>query len=652
MNVIDALLVTLGLDASGMTKGADEAAKAQEKIQADGEKSQKALTASDKKRDAAAATALKKKTAEETAARKRQAAEEAKAGKERDAVAKKAAEGLSKVRNEVLGLLSAYLGLGAIKGFGESLIRTDTQLGRTAGFLDLSVERLNAWQQASSEVGASAEEMSGAIQEANKFQQQLRIGSEASVATLQEYAMAMAGVGAGGMVDASKIMDKNLTTEQRLLELARETAGLSEKDAAYALSKFGISQNVARFLHQGVDEVQRSLTYYAELNKDIQKAADDSRALTTEWVRFKAHIKALGDTFLVDLYPAISKVLGKLMELADWAKDHIPETAVIVGGLTAALLGVSAITFAGIISSIAAVSGGLGVAGTAAAGLLSLLGSIGLVAGAGAVGYAIGTALNAGIDALTKKLTGTNTSFGAYLYDLLHPGELESAPGRSATGKISGASIRPDNRPHFTDNIIPRGIRNNNPGNLNYAGQPGATKETGPGGRFAVFGTMEEGIAALGKQLQLDAKRGLDSVRKIINKYAPPSENDTEAYIKSVTGRMGVGEGAHLDLSNPTTLNAMIKAIIAVENGPKAASLVGPQIDRGLVTGAAAAVTSSQTSNVNNAGAQNNSQVETNINGPININAPQARTNADVGNAIAEKLQSYAFAANANMGLA
>ncbi|MFX3545025.1 hypothetical protein [Ralstonia mannitolilytica] len=113
----------------------------------------------------------------------------------------------------------------------------------------------------------------------------------------------------------------------------------------------------------------------------------------------------------------------------------------------------------------------------------------------------------------------------------------------------------------------PRGIRNNNPGNLNYVGQPGATRESGPNGRFAVFQTAEEGLVALARQLRLYAQRGINSVRAIISKFAPPTENDTQAYIESVSKRLGVDANATLNVNDPRVMQGLMDAIIKVENG-------------------------------------------------------------------------------------
>jgi hypothetical protein len=113
----------------------------------------------------------------------------------------------------------------------------------------------------------------------------------------------------------------------------------------------------------------------------------------------------------------------------------------------------------------------------------------------------------------------------------------------------------------------PRGIRNNNPGNLNYVGQAGATKEGGPNGRFAVFQSAEAGLRALADQLRRYGTRGINSVRAIISKFAPASENNTQAYIGSVSKGLGIGADSALDLNDPRVLQSLMGAIIKVENG-------------------------------------------------------------------------------------
>ncbi|ECQ3687884.1 lytic transglycosylase [Salmonella enterica] len=112
-----------------------------------------------------------------------------------------------------------------------------------------------------------------------------------------------------------------------------------------------------------------------------------------------------------------------------------------------------------------------------------------------------------------------------------------------------------------------RGERNNNPGNLNFAGQAGATLER-PGGRFARFETAFDGLRALSRQLMLYAGRGINSVEKIISTWAPASDNNnTAAYIQAVSQRLGVNPQAALNINDPQTMSALMSSIIHHENG-------------------------------------------------------------------------------------
>lgn len=112
-----------------------------------------------------------------------------------------------------------------------------------------------------------------------------------------------------------------------------------------------------------------------------------------------------------------------------------------------------------------------------------------------------------------------------------------------------------------------RGERNNNPGNLNFAGQAGAELER-PGGRFARFETAFDGLRALSRQLVLYAGRGINSVEKIISTWAPASDNNnTAAYIQAVSQRLGVNPQAALNINDPQTMSALMSSIIHHENG-------------------------------------------------------------------------------------
>lgn len=78
-----------------------------------------------------------------------------------------------------------------------------------------------------------------------------------------------------------------------------------------------------------------------------------------------------------------------------------------------------------------------------------------------------------------------------------------------------------------------RAARNNNPGNLEAGKFAVAHGATGSDGRFAIFPSAEAGFAALKALLESPGYVGL-TVAETIAKFAPPNENNTEAYIADV----------------------------------------------------------------------------------------------------------------------
>jgi len=86
---------------------------------------------------------------------------------------------------------------------------------------------------------------------------------------------------------------------------------------------------------------------------------------------------------------------------------------------------------------------------------------------------------------------------------------------------------------------LPRGARNNNPGNLTKTSIPWQGK-IGNDGRFEKFKSYVWGVRALIRQLRTNINsKGLNTLRKLITSYAPPSENNTEGYIASMVARTG-----------------------------------------------------------------------------------------------------------------
>lgn len=129
----------------------------------------------------------------------------------------------------------------------------------------------------------------------------------------------------------------------------------------------------------------------------------------------------------------------------------------------------------------------------------------------------------------------------------------------------------------------PRGIRNNNPGNLRRSGDPWqglADRQTDM--EFFTFKSAIYGIRALARTLiSYQDKHGLRTIRQIISRWAPPNENNTNAYIRAVAADVEQDADQILDMHRFDHLLPLTKAIIRHENGQQ--PYADAELTKGLV---------------------------------------------------------------------
>ncbi len=112
-----------------------------------------------------------------------------------------------------------------------------------------------------------------------------------------------------------------------------------------------------------------------------------------------------------------------------------------------------------------------------------------------------------------------------------------------------------------------RGIKNNNPGNIrqsdtDWLGESAIDNDL----EFEEFDTPEQGIRAMAIVLKnYYFRHGLKTIREFITRWAPPTENDTEAYITAVSKEVGLEPDQPFYIVQ--YMEPMVKAIIRHENG-------------------------------------------------------------------------------------
>ena len=114
-----------------------------------------------------------------------------------------------------------------------------------------------------------------------------------------------------------------------------------------------------------------------------------------------------------------------------------------------------------------------------------------------------------------------------------------------------------------------RGLRNNNPGNIRrsrvrYKGEVRPSRDPD----FKEFETMAYGYRAV--FVLLDTYRshyGLNTIRQMLNRYAPPTENFTEGYVRFVADCSGVMSDEVVDTRSERDMIPIVAAMSKIENG-------------------------------------------------------------------------------------
>lgn len=115
----------------------------------------------------------------------------------------------------------------------------------------------------------------------------------------------------------------------------------------------------------------------------------------------------------------------------------------------------------------------------------------------------------------------------------------------------------------------PRGIRNNNPGNLiktNINWQGKLPHQQNKDRRFEMFIAPVYGVRAMIKDLKHDIEKGKNTVPSLIEEYAPRFENNTDQYIQTVCRDLKVSKKARL-LPTKNTLHLLVLSITRIETG-------------------------------------------------------------------------------------
>lgn len=512
--IIDSLVVTLGLDSSGFKKGQTEVKKGLDDT---------------------------RKNADQTA-------------KDMEAAGKRAASFFGSIRTELLALVGVTLSAQGIKTFITNMTSDLMRLGIESRALDISAKSLDGWEMAAAAAGSTAERMAGTLGNFQKTLTNIRTGGGQDDPLFGALASFAGATGAN--------FDYQNDNAEKIMRKIASNWGKLSKDAQRRFGgMFGFDNATQQGLSSGA--LVKDADHFRDISRALPEATEKALAFNRRLEEMKQNFSAASQVLYEALIPYIEKLIPLIEKFGIWISTHGPEISKFFSDT------------ADEINKVVDAVGGwenalkillVYVAGSWALGMISAVGRVAKSFGPLLVAMAAVSAWDK-LGNAESEAKQQNMSTGEYLVKKLQDKDSEKDSPKNRFLKW-WRSLKSVDNSYDAYGTMPRGIRNNNPGNLNYVGQAGATMEGGEGGRFAVFESMQHGVAALYKQLQLYFKRGINTLSSIVKTYAPASDNNNvDAYISALTKATGKGANEVLDSGDTATIARLMKGIVDHENG-------------------------------------------------------------------------------------
>lgn len=293
--VIDALLVTLGLDTTGFKKGQAEADEALKKTKDNTVQNAKEITAK----------------------------------------AKQATDGFVGMRKELLKIVGIFVSANGIKSFVERITTSDAAVGRLSDNLGIATSELSAWQKMSEKFGGSSEDTDSLFRNIYKISQELKLfGSSSALQPLGRL------LGPEGL---ARFADNATTIAEKAKILQAAVAGASSRqDALSLMQQAGFTEQTVTVMREIGRDLENQLSLQRQLNVAGKEDAKLAQERAAAWNRLADALERVGRAIvnspLLNMTDDLNKIAGTVQK---WTNDpssiigdiwSAPEKIDMVGG--------------------------------------------------------------------------------------------------------------------------------------------------------------------------------------------------------------------------------------------------------------------------------------------------------------------------------
>ncbi len=275
--IIDALVVTLGLDSTQFKKGQEDTKEGLDKTRKESEKT----------------------------------------AKDMEAAGKRAASFFGSIRTELLALVGVTLSAQGIKSFITSMTSNLQELGISSRSLDMSAKSLDGWQRAAEAAGSSAEKITGNLQSFQNLITTFRGGGN-----VQGNPLLLALNGFSAATGAK--FDLGTQSSEDIMRVIAANWNKLNKDAQ---RKFGSDVGFDNAEQQGLSsgKLVQDADHFTKISRATQDATDKAQAFNRRLTEMKQNFSAAAQVLYDALIPYVEKLIPLIEKFGIWISTHGPE---------------------------------------------------------------------------------------------------------------------------------------------------------------------------------------------------------------------------------------------------------------------------------------------------------------------------------------
>lgn len=285
-SVFESLMITIGLDPAGFTKGRKEVSDGLDQTGKDAEKARKRI----------------------------------------EEEAKRQAEAFRKVRDSVLEVAAVIVGAVAGSEFVKAITRSDLSVSNLGRNVNATTKEVSVLEGMFRHLGSSASEADGFLNATNQILQEIRVTGTAKA--LQPFALAK--------LDTGKFRDAKDYFE-RLQMLADAASNMDAPLARYHLGQAGYDDGTINVILQGAEALRKLRQAQEELNYTTPMDAAAAKERTGAWADFDRALEGLGRTIATEFTPLIIGATKAFTWLFNTLSHNTPAAVGLIGGLIAAM---------------------------------------------------------------------------------------------------------------------------------------------------------------------------------------------------------------------------------------------------------------------------------------------------------------------------